>query len=211
MQCLTKFPVYVNEGHKYDVMGVMKMDDENIVELFWQRSEKALSKTRIKYARYCYAIAFRILHNSEDAEECVNDTLLRVWDAIPPARPNMLRIFLGKITRNLSLNYSDKMNAQKRGGGVAELLLSELEECVPSGNSSPEDLLDEQYALDVINRFLQETSASKRKVFVRRYWYGSSIKEIGEDFGFSESKVSTILFRLRRDLKNTLEKEGVSL
>lgn len=100
----------MNEGHKYDVMGVMKMDDENIVELFWQRSEKALSKTRIKYARYCYAIAFRILHNSEDAEECVNDTLLRVWDAIPPARPNMLRIFLGKITRNLSLNYSDKMS-----------------------------------------------------------------------------------------------------
>ena len=203
--------MYINEDHKFDVMGVLKMDDEKIVELFWRRSEKALRKTRIKYARYCYVIAFRILHSSEDAEECVNDTLLRVWDAIPPARPNVFRIFLGKITRNLSLNYLEKKNAQKRGGGVAELLLSELEECVPSGNSSPEDLLDEQYALDVINRFLQEISASKRKVFVRRYWYGSSIKEIGENFGFSESKVSTILFRLRRDLKNTLEKEGILL
>lgn len=199
------------EGHKCNVMEVLKIEDEKIVELFWQRSEKALSKTRRKYARYCYAIAFRILHSGEDAEECVNDTLLRVWNAIPPARPNMLRIFLGKITRNLSLNYLDKMNAQKRGGGEAELLLSELGECIPSGDGSPENLIDEQYTLDVINRFLQETSASKRKVFVRRYWYGSSIKEIGEDFGFSESKISTILFRMRRNLKNTLEKEGVSI
>jgi len=189
----------------------MIMEDEKIVDLFWQRSEKALSKTRIKYANYCYAIAFRILRNNEDAQECVNDTLLRAWNAIPPARPNKLRIFLGKITRNLSLNYWDKMKAEKRGGGVAELLLSELEECVPLSHSSPESVFDEQYALDVINRFLQGISASKRKVFVRRYWYGSSIKEIGEDFGFSESKVSTILFRLRRDLKITLEKEGVSL
>src|SRR5690625_7174374 len=119
----------MNEGHKYDVMGVLKMDDEKIVELFWRRSEKALRKTRIKYARYCYAIAFRILHSSENAEECVNDTLLRVWDAIPPARPNMLSIFLGKIRRNLSLNYLDKNNARKRGGGGAELLLYELGEC----------------------------------------------------------------------------------
>lgn len=201
----------MNEGHKYDVMEVLKIEDEKIVELFWRRSEEALSKARMKYARYCYAIAFRILHSSEDAEECVNDTLLRAWDAIPPARPNMLRIFLGKITRNLSLNYLEKMNAQKRGGGVAEFLLSELEECIPSSNNSPEDLFDEQHTLDVINRFLQETSTSKRKVFVRRYWYGSSIKEIGENFGFSESKVNTILFRLRSSLKNTLEKEGISL
>src|SRR5699024_9210318 len=105
------------------------------------------------------------------------------------------RIFLGKITRNLSLNCLEKMNAQKRGGGVTELLLSELEECIPSSNNSPEYLFDEQYTLDVINCFLQEISTSKRKVFVRRYWYGSSIREIGSDFGFSESKVNTILYR----------------
>lgn len=201
----------MNEGHKYEVMEVLKIEDEKIVELFWERSEDALSKVRVKYSRYCYAIAFRILRSSEDAEECVNDTLLRVWDAIPPARPNMLRIFLGKITRNLSLNYSEKKNAQKRGSGVTELLLSELKECIPSNYNSPEDWFDEQHVLDVINQFLQETSTSKRKVFVRRYWYGSSIKEIGEDFGFSESKVNTILFRLRRSLKNKLEKEGISL
>src|SRR5690625_1659151 len=192
-------------------MEVLKIEDEKIVELFWQRSEEALSKVRVKYTRYCYAIAFRILQSSENAEECVNDTLLRVWDAIPPARPNMLRIFIGKITRHLSLNYLEKNNAQKRGGGVAELLLSELEECIPASNNNPEDLFDEQYALDVINHFLQATSVNNRKVFVRRYWYGSSIKEIGEYFGFSESKVSTILFRLRKSLKSTLEKEGVSL
>ncbi len=197
--------------YKHDVVGVLKIEDEKIVELFWQRSEEAISIVRVKYARYCYAIAFRILHSSENAEECVNDTLLRVWDAIPPARPNMLSIFLGKITRNLSLNYLEKNNAQKRGGGIAEHLLSELEECIPSSNNSPEDLFDEQYALDVINRFLQETSTSKRKVFVRRYWYGSSIKEIGKDIGFSESKVSTILFRMRKNLKSVLEKEGISL
>src|SRR5699024_4534497 len=169
VQWFMKFPVYMNEGDKYGVMGVLKIEDEKIIDLFWQRSEEALSIVRMKYERYCYAIAFRILRSSEDAEECVNETLLRVWDAIPPARPNKLRIFLGKITRNLSLNDLEKKNAKKRGGGVAELLLSELEECIPSSKNSPEALFDEQHALEVINRFLQETSTSKRKVFVRRY------------------------------------------
>src|SRR5690625_1186178 len=192
-------------------MEVLKIEDEKIVELFWQRSEEALSKVRVKYARYCYAIAFRILQSSENAEEWVNDTLLRVWDAIPPARPNMLRIFIGKITRDLSLNYLEKNNGRIRGGGVAEILLSALDECIPASNNNPEDLFNEQHALDVINRFLQETSTSNRKVFVPRYWYGSSITEIGEDFGFSESKVSTILFRMRKNLKGVLEKEGISL
>ena len=181
------------------------MEDDKIIDLFWRRSEEALTAVHRKYARYCYSISFRILRSNEDAEECVNDALLRLWDAIPPARPQMFRIYLGKITRNLSLNYLEKAQAQKRGGGEVELLLSELEDCIPS----KEEDFNQQDTIDLINQFLQETSITKRKIFVRRYWYGSTIKEIAADFSYSESNVSTTLFRLRAQLKERLEEEGI--
>ena len=110
----------------------MWMDDNKIIGLFWQRAEAAIDEVSRKYAGYCHSIAYRILYSDEDADECVNDTWLRAWNAIPPARPNRLSTFLGKITRNLSLNRYEKMNAEKRGGGVVEIAISELEDCIPS-------------------------------------------------------------------------------
>lgn len=187
------------------------MEDEKMIELFWQRSEGALTAVRKKYAPYCYSIAYRILRSNEDAEECVNDAMLRVWHAIPPARPQMLRTFIGKITRNLSLNYLEKAQAKKRGGGEIELLLSELEDCLPASGPTTEEQLSEQETIAVINRFLDETPITKRKIFVRRYWYGSSVKEIATDFGLTESNIATTLFRLRESLKTALEKEGILL
>lgn len=187
------------------------MEDDKIVDLFWNRSEIAISKVRIKYSRYCYTIALRILQNNEDAEECVSDTFLGAWSAIPPASPSNLRTFLGKVTRNLSLNYLEKRMADKRGGGQIDLILSELEESIPSARSDIGNIMDEKYLIEVINNFLGRIDRSQRKVFVRRYWYGSSIKEIGEDYGFTDSKVKSILFRLRKNLKRELEKEGISL
>ena len=187
------------------------MDDDKIINLFWKRSEIAINEVRVKYSRYCYSIAIRILQNNEDAEECVSDTFLRAWGAIPPARPSNLRTFLGKITRNLSLNYLEKRTADKRGGGQIELILSELEESIPSIETDIEGIMNERAVIDVINNFLEGLSVDQRKVFVRRYWYGSNIKEIGKDYGFTESKVKSILFRLRKNLKRELEKEGIVL
>lgn len=187
------------------------MDDNKIINLFWKRSEMAINEVRVKYSRYCYSIAIRILQNNEDAEECVSDTFLRAWGAIPPARPSNLRTFLGKITRNLSLNYLEKRTANKRGGGQVELILSELEESIPSVQSNVENIVNGKFLIEVINNFLEGIDKSQRKVFVRRYWYGSSIKEIGKDYGFTDSKVKSMLFRTRKKLKRELEKEGISL
>lgn len=191
---------------------VFKMEDDKIVDLFWQRSETAITEAELKFSRYLYSISFRLLQNREDAEECINETLLKAWNAIPPAYPSVLRTFLGKITRNISLNYLEKKNALKRGGaGQVDLILSELEECIPSIETDIEGIMNERAVIDVINNFLEGLSVDQRKVFVRRYWYGSNIKEIGKDYGFTESKVKSILFRLRKNLKRELEKEGIVL
>lgn len=188
------------------------MEDGKIVDLFWQRSETAITEAELKYSKYLYSISVRILQNGEDAEECVNETLLGAWNAMPPARPSVLRTFLGKITRNISLKHLEKMNALKRGGaGQVNLILSELEECIPSIETDIEEVINERAVIDVINNFLEGLSVDQRKVFVRRYWYGSNIKEIGKDYGFTESKVKSTLFRLRKNLKRELEKEGIIL
>lgn len=186
------------------------MDDKKIIELYFDRSEQAISETAKKYGRYCHYIAFHILHNQEDSEECVNDTYFRAWNAIPPKRPERLRTFLGKITRNLSLNKWEKQTAQKRGTGQTEQVLEELMECIPSENNV-EKLIEDKLILEILNDFIDKLSADKRKLFVRRYFYLSSIKEIAKDYGLSESKVTVTLFRTRQMLKEVLEKEGVML
>lgn len=186
------------------------MDDKKIIELYFDRSEQAISETAKKYGRYCHYIAFHILHNQEDSEECVNDTYLRAWNAIPPKQPERLRTFLGKITRNLSLNKWEKLTAQKRGAGQTEQVLEELMECIPSENNV-EKVIEDKFILEILNDFLDKISADKRKLFVRRYFYLSSIKEIARDYGISESKVTVTLFRTRQMLKEVLEKEGVIL
>ena len=184
------------------------MDDRQIIALFNERSEAALSETAKKYGRYCRTVAYNILYNEEDSEECVNDTWLRAWEAIPPQCPVRLSAFLGKITRNLALNRYKHKNREKRGGGQTLLVLEELAECVP-GAESTEEAAGAALLVDVLNRFLEKLSAEKRKIFMRRYWYMSSVKEIAEEFGLSESKVKMTLLRLRNKLKQTLEKEGI--
>ena len=157
------------------------MEDSQIVDLYWARSEKAISETADKYGGYCYSIAFNILHSHEDCEECVNDTYLKAWNAMPEARPDRLRAFLGRITRNLSLKRWEEAHAQKRGAGQLPLALDELQACIPEGES-PDRMVDDMALADLLNRFLASMSAEKRKIFMRRYWYFSPITDIDDVF-----------------------------
>ncbi len=186
------------------------MDDNKIIELYMARSEDAISETSKKYGRYCHYIAYSILHDDEDSAECVNDTYLRAWNSIPPKHPNRLQTFLGKITRNLSLNKREMLSAEKRGNGQASMILDELSECIPSQEDTA-STVDSMVIKDVLDSFLDELPVEARKIFVRRYWYMSSVKEIADEYGLSESKVTVTLFRTRCKLKALLEREGIIL
>ncbi len=186
------------------------MEDAQIVDLYWARSESAIAETAEKYGRYCHAIAFNILHNDEDSEECVNDTYMKAWNAMPDARPRRLGAFLGRITRNLSLNRLEQLRAEKRGAGQVPLALEELADCIPATDSA-ERIIDDLALTNALNRFLTSLSAEKRIIFLRRYWYLSPVEEIAEDLALSESKVKMSLLRSRKELKLFLEKEGVDL
>ena len=186
------------------------MKDEEIVALYWQRNEDAIQETSQKYGAYLTKIAHNVLSNPEDSEECVNDTYLRVWEAIPPQCPEKLSTFLGKITRNLALNRYKYYLREKRGNGQTALVIDEINECIPALNST-EEAVEEQLLVELLNQFLYSLPVQKRKIFLRRYWYMSSIQEIAKDYGFSESKVKMILLRTRNKLKQVLEKEGIVL
>ena len=186
------------------------MDDRQIIELYWARSERAIAETDLKYGKMCCRIARNILKNSEDTEECVNDTYLKVWSVIPPKRPVNLPAFLGKITRNLALNKYERRTAEKRGGGEVSVALDELAECIPDPNSV-ERLVDNRFLSDKLNLFLEQLPAQTRKIFLRRYWELCSIHEIAEIYGISESKVKVSLFRTRGKLRAFLEREGIAL
>lgn len=186
------------------------MEDGKILELFWNRSESAIEETSKQFGKYCYSISYRILGSDEDAEECVNDTWLAAWDSIPPQRPNCLSVFLGKITRNLSLNRYRQQKAKKRGQGQAELALAELEDCVPAPNRV-EQVVDEMILTAILETFLRSQSQMKRNIFIRRYWYFSTIREIAVDYGISESKATSLLHRMRKELRVYLEQEGIAL
>ena len=186
------------------------MEDKQIVDLFWARSENAISETANKYGKYCHYIAYNILHNNEDSEECVNDTYMNAWRSMPSHRPNRLSTFLGKITRNLSLNKWEKLSAEKRGAGQTSLILDELSECIPAEQDAV-NTVENMLIRDVLDRFLDELPAETRKIFVRRYFYMSPVKEIADEYGLSESKVTVTLFRTRGKLKSVLEKEGITL
>ena len=186
------------------------MEDKQIIDLYWNRAEKAIEETTQKYGNYCRAIAYNILHNKEDAEECVNDTCLQAWNSIPPKRPEHLAIYLGKITRNLALNRLKYYSAEKRGNGQVDLVLSELEECISAG-TSVEQQMDEAFLTRAIETFLYSQPPENRNIFIRRYWYLASVKEIANSYGMSESKVISLLYRMRKKLKIFLEKEGIIL
>ncbi len=183
------------------------MEDERIVALFWERSEVAVAEVAAKYTPYLTAICQRILQDKQDAEECVNDVLSRAWESIPPHRPAVLRTFLGKIARNLSLNRFESRSAQKRGGGQVTLALSELEDCLPA-NGSVETACSAHSLSEAINAFLAGLPRENRILFVRRYWYLCPIRELAAEMHMREGAVKSLLFRLRNQLKCYLEKEG---
>lgn len=186
------------------------MEDKRIVDLYWLRSESAIAETKTKYGRYCHTIAHNILYDLEDSEECVNDTYFRAWNSMPQHRPSVLKTFLGKITRNLALNRYKALSANKRNCGQMPLALDELQECIP-GEDNTAKIVDDLALAEIFNRFLASLSADQRKIFMSRYWYLSSIKEIAREYSMGESKVKMSLMRSRNELKALLEAEGISL
>jgi len=186
------------------------MKDNEIIELYWNRDEAAIAATADTYGNYCYSIAYNILYNNEDTQECVNDTWLNAWKSIPPQRPNRLATYLGKITRNLSLNRYKLLTAQKRGKGQVELALSELEGCVPA-QLDMDQITDEMVLVNAIETFLRAQTRTERNIFIGRYWYLYPIRDLAGAYRMSESKVVSMLHRMRNKLKLHLEKEGISL
>ena len=182
------------------------MDDAEIVELYWQRSERAIPETDAKYGRYCRAVAQRIVNSREDAEECVNDTWLGAWNAMPDKRPSVLSTFLGYITRNLALNRLEARRSQKRGGGEAALALDELADCVPS-DQNPERRVEQKELEAAVDVFVASLPDAERRMFIARYWFLLPIDEIASRLGCTRSKVKTTLHRTRNKLRTYLKEK----
>ncbi len=184
------------------------MDDSEIIELYWSRTERAISETAVKYGGFCYSIAYNILANNEDAEESVNDTYMTAWTAMPPKRPTILAAFLARITRHLSIDRWRSRNRCKRGGGEIVLALEELAECA-SDDQTVEKALERKQLAELFNAFLDTLPETERRIFLCRYWYMDSISDIANYYGFSNSKVTSMLHRIRGKLRAVLEKEGL--
>ena len=181
------------------------MEDEKIVKLFWERNENAIRESEIKYGHYCYSIAYRILFSHEDSAECVNDTLNGAWNAIPPEWPKRLQSFLARITRNIAIDRLRYNSAQKRGAEV-ENIIDEYWQCIPNQEAPFEDELALKVA---INGFLESLDKRTRIIFMRRYWYAMSVKEIAKGMKLAEKHVSVILHRTRKKFKEYLAEEGI--
>ncbi len=185
------------------------MEDTAIVALYWDRNENAIAETERKYGAYCRAIAQNILSSREDAEECVSDTWHNAWNAMPPQRPGSLSAFLGRIVRNLSISRWRREHAQKRFSGL-ETLLSELEDCLPS-SGNVEGELEGKELTALVERWLETLDKEDRVVFLRRYWYGDEVKTVARAWGVGANQMAKRLMRLRRELKQELEREGYGL
>lgn len=184
------------------------MEDRQIIDLYWARSQQAIAQSDQKYGAYCRAISMNVLGQREDAEECVSDTWLHAWNAMPPQRPAILQAFFGKLIRNLSLDRWRRAHAAKRGGGQTALALEELEGCLPAGGAVDEALNADETAR-VISRFLRDLSPQDRLLFVRRYWYLDDIGVLAHRFGMTQGQVKSRLYRVRQRLRPVLEKEGI--
>ena len=184
------------------------MQDREIVELYFKREEQALEKTAEKYKNYCVSIAERILGNREDAEEIWNDVLSAAWDSVPKIKPERLDLYLGKIARNAALKKLESERSKKRDGGI-KLQLDELAEAIPAPLSGTE--ADSIALRDFLNGFIRSLPKEQRKIFIKRYWLCEEIKSIAEESGYSENKVSLILFRIRKRLKKELDKEYLDI
>lgn len=185
------------------------MEDSGIIELYHARQEQAIAETDRKYGPFCRAIALNILSVREDAEECVNDTWHAAWNRMPPDRPQSLKAFLGRITRNLSVSRFRAGRAQKRYDGM-EILLSELDDCVPD-KRDVEQIADEHRLSDLISQWLENLPVDDSTLFVRRYWYGDAVKELARKWSCTPNQMAQRMLGLRRDLKAFLEKEGIAV
>lgn len=183
------------------------MTDQEIIGLFQSRDQSAIGEVQTKYGAYCFRVADNILKNRQDSEECVNDTWLRAWNAIPPAFPKALRMFLAKITRNLSFNRYQAKRRGKRGGGELETVLEELEECLTDGFCLEEEILARELG-ECVNRFVRGLPEQSGNVFVRRYFYTETMAEIAERYGLTQNHVGVILSRTRKALRAYLEKSS---
>lgn len=190
--------------------GEARLDDKEIVGMLFNRDESGLAAVRNKYGGYCSAIARNILENAQDAEECVNDTYMKIWESIPPERPRVFSAFLAKITRNIAIDRYRRDRTQKRGGDNTELIFEELEECVSAGGSV-EASAERHAMIEAINRFLGKLPAKSRVMFVSRYCYCESVRSIAARFGTSENSVSVNLNRTRAKLRDYMKKEGYEL
>ncbi len=186
------------------------MDDGKIVQLYWDRDEQAITESSAKYGPYCHAIAYHILANDRDSEECVNDTWLHAWNAMPPHKPSVLSVFLGKITRNLSFDRYRSLHRDKRGGGSFDAVLEELAECV-SGREDPESSWQAKELAGEIQAFLNTLPAEKKYLFILRYWYAEDLKGLAERFQMNTNQISVTLHRIRKNLRAYLLERGYDL
>ncbi len=185
------------------------MEDSRIIELYWRRDEKAIAETSQKFGSFCIRVAMNILSVREDAEECVNDTYHRAWNAIPPERPAAFRAWLGRIVRNLSLNRYQKNHASKRFSGM-DAMLSELEDCIPSPQNV-ETIIETNELSELISDWLMSLPKEDRVLFVKRYRSGEALKTLAAEHGISQNKLAQRMYRMRISLKVSLEREGVYL
>ncbi len=186
------------------------MEDEKIVDLYWARKEEAISCTEEKYGPYLFKIAYNILANQEDSQESVNDTYLKAWNSIPPARPNVLSTYLGKITRHLSIDIYRMKHRQKRVQSEYVLSLNELSECISDGNQT-EETVDIHMLAEALNNYIRTLPPQVRNVFIGRYYFMDSLKDISSYYGMSIPKIKSMLYRTRQGLKEYLRQEGFEL
>lgn len=184
---------------------VNNMENEKLLELYNKRSENAIVLSANCFGNYLMRVAYNVLGNYEDSEECVQDAYLKTWNSVPPNQPANLKLYIAKITRNSAIDKLLAKTSEKRGGGQAMLCLDELSECIPSPD------LEEEGISEIISAFLRKQDAKKAKLFVRRYWYMDSISDLSVSFNWSQSKVKTTLHRMRSELKEELSKEGIRI
>ena len=183
------------------------MKDEDIINLYFRRDERAIEETDLKYGQYCKTIAKNILWSAQDIEECLDDTYVKVWNRIPPTRPTIFRAFIAKITRDLALNMFYASKSSKRGGGVVNEILDELDECIPGNNDVEHSVLRNELA-GMIRDFVNSLSPKDAYIFTSRYFYAEEIASIASKFGMTKHNVTVILGRLRKKLQGRLIKEG---
>ncbi len=186
------------------------MEDTQIIDLYFARDERAIEETDAKYGRFCLTLAKSILTLPSDAEECVSDTYLHAWNAMPPERPRLLKGWLGRVVRNLSLDRWRRSHAAKRYAGM-DVLLSELDDCVPDHNADPARAAEAAELTEIISRWLRALPAAERNLFLLRYWYGLAPKELAARYGTGAGQITKRLYTLRQKLKAHLEAEGVIL